>query len=76
MDNKTELEQIKSDFISERNASWFDQMNANPGLYLCTTQLTETYFFQKLAEMELRLRRLEKSNSKTQSFIGRNTPLI
>lgn len=62
MDNSKELDQIKYEFVSERNASWGKQMKDNPGLHLSISQMTDTYFFEKLAELELRLRKVEAAN--------------
>jgi hypothetical protein len=75
MSNNTELEQILINILEERNSYVLDYMKGQPGLNLSISDMGLGFIFQKLAEFEARLRLLEKGNARTQSFIGRNTPL-
>lgn len=77
MNNNTELDQISQEILNNMHKTVDATMNhpdfkATTGSYQDTTNM---YFVRKLAEYELRLRRLEKGNARTQSFISRNTPL-
>jgi hypothetical protein len=63
-----ELEQIGKEIHAEFN-------KYTQGEKFNNQIMMNSFLLDKLAEFELRLRRLEKGNARAQSFIGRNTPL-
>jgi Mg2+/Co2+ transporter CorC len=74
MNNNTELEQITKE-IQQECHSTVEGIIDGSQKPVSVQDATNVFFYRKLAEMELRLRKLEKGNARTQSFIGRNTPL-
>ena len=55
----SELEGILSGLLDERNNAVREQMRKEPNLRLSLQQMTETFILVKLAEYELRLKKLE-----------------
>lgn len=55
----SELENILSSLLDERNNAVRERMIKEPNLRLSLQQMTETFMLVKMAEYELRLRKLE-----------------
>ena len=55
----SELAETLSELLEERNKAVLDQIKKEPDLRLSLSQMTETFTLVKLAEYELRLRKLE-----------------
>jgi hypothetical protein len=71
-----ELEQVFDAITTERNNYITEFMKKNPGLTLSFSDMEQGFMLHKLAEFELRLRRLEKGNARAQSYLNLHTPLI
>jgi len=76
MNNNTELKQAFDLLTGERNNYIEDYMRSNPGLRLSFSKMEQGFMMYKLAEFELRLKKLEKDNSTAQDFLNLHTPLI
>jgi hypothetical protein len=68
MDDTSEYKKISEEIHAELN-------KYTQGEKFNNQIMMNSFLLDKLAEFELRLRRLEKGNARAQSFIGRNTPL-